>query len=333
MTTQYILEPGSKTLSRRDIEDRPLEPDEVRVRMKAASLNYRDLITLDSRGVEAPLVPLSDGAGEVIETGSKVTSLQAGDRVVGLFFPTWLDGAIDAVKFTRARGGGTEHGMLSQTVTGTASSFLRFPDYLSFEEAATLPCAGLTAWNALFEHGGLRAGEVLVIQGTGGVALYALQLAKAAGARVIILSSSDEKLARARAMGADEGVNYRQMPDWEKAVLDLTNGVGADLILELGGGGTMAKSIAAVRIHGRISLVGVLTGFDSEINPLPILGKSLCVNGIYVGSAAMQKRFHAALAQNKIKPEIDKVFPFDQAPDSYAYQRSARHFGKIVISI
>ncbi len=332
MTTEYILQPGSKDLARRDIADHPLAPDAVKVRMKAASLNYRDLITRDG-GVTAPLVPLSDGAGEVVETGSDVADLQVGDRVVGLFFPTWQDGDIDSVKFSRARGGGTEPGMLSQTVTGAATSFLRFPDYLSFDEAATLPCAGLTAWNALFENGHLSMGETLVIQGTGGVALYALQLAKAAGARVIILSSSDEKLARAKAMGADEGINYRQTPDWEKAVLELTGGNGADLVLELGGGGTMSKSMAAARIHGRISLVGVLTGFAGEINPLPILGKSLRVSGIYVGSAAMQQRFHAALASNLIRPVLDKTFSFDQPADAYAYQRSAKHFGKIVISI
>jgi NADPH:quinone reductase-like Zn-dependent oxidoreductase len=332
---KYILAAGKKgidALQIREMTSRRLEPDEVRMRVQAASLNYRDLINAN-RGVKQELIPLSDGAGEVEAVGSDVTDLTAGDRVVGLFFPRWQSGDIDAAKFSAARGGTPTDGMLAQHVYGPATSFLKFPDYLSYEDAATLPCAGLTAWNALVVQGNLKSGETIVIMGTGGVALFALQLAKTIGARAIVLSSTDEKLEKARRMGADELINYTETPDWERAVLEITAGIGADLILELGGGGTLARSMEAARMNGRISLVGVLTGFDGQVNPLPILRKSLSVRGIYVGSADMQKQFHAALTQNKIFPVIDRVFNFDQAKEAYEYMQSGQHFGKIVIRL
>jgi NADPH:quinone reductase-like Zn-dependent oxidoreductase len=332
---KYILAPGEKgfeALKVREMTSRQLEPGEVRVRVQAVSLNYRDLINA-RLGVKRDLVPLSDGAGEVDAVGSAVTELKAGDRVLGLFFPRWQSGDIDAAKFSAARGGTPTDGMLAQYVHGPANSFLKFPGYLSDEEASTLPCAGLTAWNALVVQGNLKSGETIVIMGTGGVALFALQLAKTIGARAIVLSSTDEKLEKARRMGADELISYTETPDWEGAVLERTAGVGADLILELGGGGTLARSMAAARMNGRISLVGVLTGFDGQVNPLPILRKSLSVKGIYVGSADMQKQFHAALAQNKIAPVIDRVFDFDQAKEAYEYMQSGQHFGKIVIRL
>ncbi len=210
---------------------------------------------------------------------------------------------------------------------------MKFPDYLTYEEASTLPCAGLTAWNVLVVRGQLQAGETIVIQGTGGVALFALQLAKTIGARVILLSSDDEKLEKAGQMGADELINYNKNPNWEELVGEKTFQVGADLVLELGGGGTLAKSMEAAKINGRISLVGVLTGFEGQINPLAILRKSLAVNGIYVGSRDMQEQFHRALEANKIHPVIDRVFTFDQVKEAYAFMQSARHFGKIVIEL
>jgi NADPH:quinone reductase-like Zn-dependent oxidoreductase len=330
---EYILKAGVKGLEALQLQETaPGEPRpfEVRMRVRAVSLNYRDLIIADM-GVSRELIPLSDGAGEVEVIGKEVTGLKKGDRVSGLFFPLWQSGEIDARKFAVARGGEPTDGVFAQFVCGPADSFVKIPEHLSFEEAATVPCAGLTAWNALAVHGRLQAGQTLVIQGTGGVALFALQLAKAMGARAILLSSSDSKLARAEEMGADELINYKSHPDWEQLVLEKTSRRGADLILELGGGGTLARSIEAVKIKGRISLVGVLTGFDDKINPLPIMRKCLCVNGIYVGSRAMQEQFQSALAVNRIHPVIDRVFEMQQAREAYEYLRSGRHFGKIVI--
>jgi NADPH:quinone reductase-like Zn-dependent oxidoreductase len=332
---RYVVNPGEKGIDAlyvQALSSRQLAPREVGVRIQAASLNYRDLITVNM-GVSCELVPLSDGAGVVEEVGEEVVDLKKGDRVVGLFFPLWQSGNIDARKFAAARGGGSTDGMLAQYVYGPEESFLKFPDYLTYEEASTLPCAGLTAWNALVVRGKLKAGETLVIQGTGGVALFALQLAKTIGARVILLSSADAKLDRAGKMGADELINYKKSPNWQDVVREKTSQIGADLVLELGGGGTLARSIEAVKIGGRISLVGVLTGFEGQINPLPIMRKSLTVNGIYVGSRDMQEQFHRVLEVNEIHPVIDRVFHFDQVKEAYGFMQSARHFGKIVIDL
>jgi NADPH:quinone reductase-like Zn-dependent oxidoreductase len=332
---KYILNPGEKGINAlhvRDMSSRQLKSDEVCVRVQAVSLNYRDLINVN-RGVEQELIPLSDGAGEIEAVGSEVTDFKAGDRVVGLFFPLWQSGDIDAAKFSTARGGTPTDGMLARYVYGPADSFLKFPDHLSYEEASTLPCAGLTAWNALVVQGELKSGQTIVIMGTGGVALFALQLSKTIGARAILISSTDEKLQKARRMGADELINYTNTPNWEGAVLEKTSQIGADLILELGGGGTLARSMESAKINGRISLVGVLTGFDGQVNPLPILRKSLSVKGIYVGSGDMQKQFHAALEQNTIHPVIDRTFNFDQVKEAYEYLQSGQHFGKIVVQL
>ena len=332
---KYVLNPAQKGIDALQVQEltmRQLAPREVCVQVQAASLNYRDLITANG-GVNQELIPLSDGAGVVEDVGEEVVHLKKGDRVVGLFFPLWQSGNIDACKFAAARGGVPTDGMLAQYVYGFEDSFVKFPAYLTYAEASTLPCAGLTAWNALVVRGQLLAGETLVIQGTGGVALFALQLAKTIGARVILLSSDDEKLEKAGQMGADELINYRKNPNWEELVQEKTFQVGADLVLELGGGGTLAKSMEAAKINGRISLVGVLTGFDGQINPLAILRKSLVVNGIYVGSRDMQERFHRALEANNIHPVIDRVFSFDQVKEAYAFMQSARHFGKIVIEV
>jgi NADPH:quinone reductase-like Zn-dependent oxidoreductase len=332
---KYVIKPGEKGIDALHIQEltsQGLTPREVCVRMQAASLNYRDLIIVNT-GVNRELIPLSDGAGVVEEVGEEVMHLKKGDRVLGLFFPLWQSGNIDARKFAEARGGAPTDGMLAHYVYGMEDSFVKFPDYLTYEEASTLPCAGLTAWNALVVRGKLKAGETIVIQGTGGVALFALQLAKTIGARVILLSSADEKLDKAGQMGADELINYKKNPNWEELVREKTFQGGADVVLELGGGGTLARSIEAAKIGGRISLVGVLTGFDGQINPINIMRKSLEVNGIYVGSRDMQEQFHQALEANKIHPVIDRVFKFDQAKEAYAFMQSAGHFGNIVIEL
>jgi len=332
---KYVIKPGEKgidALHLQEMSPRPLKAHEVSVRVHAASLNYRDLINV-SRGVAQELIPLSDGAGVVEEVGKEVTRLKKGDRVLGLFFPLWQGGEIDAVKFSSARGGVPIDGMLAELVYGHEDSFVEFPPHLSFEEASTLPCAGLTAWNALIVHGKLKPGETVLILGTGGVGIFGLQLAKKLGARAIMLSSKEEKLQRAKEMGADVLINYEKNPNWENPVLENTSKIGVDLVLELGGIGTLARSMAAAKVNGRISMVGVLTGSDGQVNPLPIIRKSLSVKGIYVGSGDMQKEFHKALEANNIHPVIDRIFEFDQAKEAYAYMKTGQHFGKIVIRV
>lgn len=330
-----VIRPGKTGTDAIDIQAMTLRepgPREIRVRVHATSINYKDILAV-KRGVDREIVPLSDGAGVVEEIGVSVQRFKPGDRVIGLFFPLWQSGEIDTNKFSAMRGTVPTDGMLAQSVTGHEDGFLKFPEHLSYEEAATLPCAGVTAWNALVVQGKLCAGETLVILGTGGVALFALQIAKALGARVIILSSSDEKLKRAREMGADEIINYRSYPNWEEQVLEKTSQRGADLIIELGGVGTLARSMASAKIKGRISMVGVLTGSEGLVDPMPILRKTLTVSGIFVGSGEMQARFHNMLEVNGIFPVIDRVFSFDKVGEAYEYMQSGKHFGKVVIRL
>jgi NADPH:quinone reductase-like Zn-dependent oxidoreductase len=332
---KYIIQPGKKGISALDFQEmatQELGPSDVCVRVHAASVNYRDLVAV-KRGVSQELIPLSDGAGVVEDVGAAVKRLKKGDRVVGLFFPLWQGGNIDAYKSSIARGGVPTDGMLAHCVYGHEDGFIKFPDYLSYEEASTLPCAGLTAWNALIVQGKLKSGDTIVILGTGGVALFALKLAKNIGARVILLSSKDEKIEKAQQLGADELINYKENPDWEELVLEKTSRIGADLVLELGGAGTLARSMASAKINGRISLVGILTGIEGQINPMPILRKSIALNGIYVGSREMQENLHTALEINRIHPVVDRVFEFDRARDAYEYMLSGQHFGKIVIRL
>ena len=318
--------------------DRP-EPQaargEIVVRVKAASLNYRDLLVMQGAYGRAtlPLTPLSDGAGEVVAIGEGVTRWQPGDRVAGTFFPNWLSGPINADVMQAARGGGSTHGMLSEYVTLSEHGAVRVPEHLSWEEAATLPCAALTAWNALVEQGRVQAGETAVLLGTGGVSLFGLQIAKLHGARTIITSSSDDKLARATTLGADATINYRTTPDWEKKVLELTGGRGADHVLEVGGAGTFAKSLRATRVGGHVALIGVLAGVASELRVTDILMKSLRVTGIYVGSRAMFESLNRAVTQHHLKPVIDRVFPFAEASAAYEHLQSGKHFGKVVIAL
>ncbi|MBL8672779.1 MAG: NAD(P)-dependent alcohol dehydrogenase [Alphaproteobacteria bacterium] len=308
-------------------------PGEVLLRVRAASLNFRDLNLVEGRrGPARPdgFVPCSDGAGEVVAVGAGVRRLKPGDRAVACFFQGWADGDIRAETMQTALGGALD-GILAERVALAADALLPLPPGLSFEEGATLPCAAVTAWHALVEKGGLAPGQTIVLLGTGGVSIFALQFAKAAGARVILTSSSEEKLAAARRLGADATINYKATPDWDQQVLALTGGVGADHVVEVGGAGTLPRSLQAVRFGGRVSLIGVLTGAQPLADPYPILRKSIVVQGIYVGSRAMQERMHRAIVQAGIKPVIDRVFPFEEAPAAYRYMKAAGHFGKIVI--
>lgn len=328
---KYVIEPGKNAVKAIEGPEPSLGPNEVKVRVKAASSNYRDILMLQFADQE--IIPFSDGAGEVIAVGANVTQLKSGDRVSGLFFPTWIDGRIDADVSGIARGGGNVDGMLAEVVVGDEKSFITIPDHLSFEEAAALPCAGLTAWHAMFEHGRpAQAGQTILIQGTGGVSVFALQLAVAHGLDAIVLSSSDEKLERAKSMGAAHTINYRTIPGWDGEVLKLTGDKGVDMVLEVGGAGTLEKSMNAVKVNGVISLIGVLSGLDGTVNPLPIVQKSIQVFGIYVGSKEMQSHFHDALSRHTIKPVIDRVFEFDDAAEAYEYQKAGKHFGNIVVN-
>ncbi|GHC61614.1 zinc-dependent alcohol dehydrogenase family protein [Roseibacillus persicicus] len=329
---KYLIQPGADSLRLSEGSSQGLRASEVRVRIKAASLNYRDI--LNRKYSTEEIVPFSDGAGEVIEVGRNVTHLAVGDRVLGLFFPSWMAGEIDREIQNNARGGGDVDGMLAEEVVGIETSFVRIPEHLSYEEASTLPCAGLTAWHALFEHAQpAEEGQTILIQGTGGVSIFALQLAVAHGIKTIVTSSSDEKLERVREMGATHTINYRTTPNWEEEVFVLTNRKGVDLVIEVGGAGTLEKSMKAVKFNGVISLIGVLSGLKGTVNPFMIVGKSLRVFGIYVGSRAMQQNFHRALKKYQIHPIVDRVFEFEEANDSYEYQQSGQHFGNVVVKV
>ncbi len=304
------------------------------VRVKACSLNYRDLVVLKGlygRAVQTPLTPLSDGAGEVISVGPGVTRVKPGDRVCGIFMQRWLEGGPDDEKAASAMGGAID-GMLAEQVCLDANGLVPIPEHLSYEEAATLPCAAVTAWNALFVSGRLQPGENVLVQGTGGVSLFALQFAKMTGARVIATSSSDAKLERLQAMGADAVINYKTTPEWDKPARAFTGGLGVDHVVEVGGAGTLPLSIKAVRRGGHIALIGMLTGVG-EMDPRPILLKSIRVQGIYVGSREMFLQMNRAISAGSLKPVVDRVFGFGETAEAMRYQESGAHFGKIVICV
>jgi NADPH:quinone reductase-like Zn-dependent oxidoreductase len=318
-------------------EPRP-GPGQVLVDMKAWSLNYRDLAMPrggypgNDKAMRAPpLVPLSDGAGEVVSVGAGVRGFSPGDRVVGSFFQLWADGELGAEGRASALGGAID-GVLSERVVFPEGGLVVAPPSLSFEQAATLPCAGVTAWHALTIEP-TRPGSNVLLLGTGGVSLFALQLAKAMGARVIITSSSAQKLERARSLGADEVIDYSASPDWDRRVLDLTGGVGVDHVLEVGGPGTLERSIRATRLGGTISLIGVLAA-SPERNPsiMDVMFKGQTLRGIYVGSRRMLEALCRAVEVNRIVPVVDRVFGFAEVQEAYRHLKSGKHFGKLVIT-
>jgi NADPH:quinone reductase-like Zn-dependent oxidoreductase len=325
---------GLENLREVEMPDPVPGPGQAVVRIHACSLNFRDLLVAKGaygRAIRTPLTPLSDGAGVVTQVGEGVTRVKPGDRVCGIFMQRWLEGDPDDAKAASALGGALD-GMLAELVCLDAAGLVCFPDHLSFEEAATLPCAAVTAWNALFHSGPLKAGETVLVQGTGGVSLFALQFARMAGARVIATSSSDAKLERLRALGADEVINYKSTPEWDKPVRAFTNGLGVDHIVEVGGAGTLPLSLRAVRRGGHIALIGVLSG-AGEIDPRPLLVKSIRLHGIYVGSRQMFEEMNRAIALARLKPVIDRVFPFAQVTEAMRYQESGAHFGKIALGL
>ncbi len=306
---------------------------QVVIKVHAASLNYRDLMMVKgfyNPKMALPRIPCSDGAGEIIEVGEGVSDFKIGDRVAGIFMQRWIDGPPSAAKQKAALGGDVD-GMLAEYVVLDAAGVVHLPEHLSYEEGATLPCAGVTAWNAVVTAAQTKPGDTVVIQGTGGVSIFALQFAKMLGARVLGTSSSDEKLDRARKLGLDSGVNYRANPNWADWALAETEGEGADLIVEVGGAGTFAQSLKAVRVGGAIAQVGVLSQSTEPLQIAPILRKQVQVQGIFVGSRVDFLAMNRAIAQNVLKPVVDSVFPFAEARAAFQRLESASHFGKIVI--
>jgi NADPH:quinone reductase-like Zn-dependent oxidoreductase len=304
----------------------------VLVRVRANALNYRDLMVADGRYGKAnlPLIPLSDGAGEIVSVGEGVTRWKTGDRVAGIFFQGWTTGAFRR-DIPGTALGGAQSGMLAEFVVLSEEGVVAIPPHLSFEEAATLPCSAVTAWHALVTRGKISAAETVLLLGTGGVSIFALQFAKMHGARVIITSSSDEKLARAKKLGADETINYRTTPNWEEAVFELTQKTGAHHVVEVGGTGTFPKSLRSLAISGQVHVVGGVSGFTSDVPLREILGKLATVNGIFVGSREMFEAMNRAITLHKTKPVVDRVFPFADAAAAYRHLQSGSHFGKVVI--
>jgi NADPH:quinone reductase-like Zn-dependent oxidoreductase len=310
-------------------------PGQVRVRLAAGSLNFRDLMVIRGvygPGAGSPLVPGSDGVGKVVEVGPGVSRLAVGDRVATSFFPEWVDGQMTPASVAGALGGGGAGTFAEELVLGE-HSFVKSPAHLSDEEAATLTCVGTTAWHALFETGTVQPGSTVVLLGTGGVSIFALQLAKAAGCRVFITSSSDDKLARARALGADETINYTRVPEWSGEVRRLTGGLGADLVLEVGGEKTLPQSLASVRQQGTIITVGAVSGSGGGVPPRALIPGAIRLQGVFVGPRRMHEKVARFVETAKIRPVVDRAFDFGKLPDAYRYLESGGHFGKVAVRL
>ncbi len=335
MKTYEINEFGIENLTLAEREKPEPKAREVLVKFHAASLNYRDLMMVKgfyNPKLKTPRVPLSDGAGEVVAVGESVTKWKVGMRVMPIFMQGWLDGAIDFSKARTALGGDLD-GCLREFGAFDENGLVGIPEHLSYEEASTLPCAAVTAYNALFCSGSLKSHETVLLQGTGGVSIFALQFASLYGERSIITSSSDEKLERAKNLGADDLINYKTTEDWDTAVLELTEKRGVDHVVEVGGAGTMQKSVNAVKMGGHIAVIGVLAG-KGEFNPTAVLMKVVKMQGIFVGSRQMFEDMNRMLLlHNHLKPVIDKTFEFGEARDAFKYMESGSHFGKIVVKI
>ncbi|HEY0429777.1 MAG TPA: NAD(P)-dependent alcohol dehydrogenase [Pyrinomonadaceae bacterium] len=336
MKAYEIQQFGIENLAPVERDEPKPQSAEVLVKFQAASLNYRDLMMVKGAynpKLKTPLVPLSDGAGEVVAVGEQVTKWKVGDRVCPIFMQGWIDGEIEFKKARTALGGDLD-GCLREFGAFDENSLVRIPDHLSYEEAATLPCAAVTAYHALFVSGALKSEDTVLLQGTGGVSNFALLFSSVYAERTIITSSSDEKLERAKELGASDLINYRQREDWDKAVLELTDRRGVDHVVEVGGAGTIQKSMNAVKMGGHIAVIGALSGGQGEISPVSILMKSARLHGIFVGSRQMFEQMNQLLCfHNHLKPQIDKVFGFDEIKDALRHMESGSHFGKIVVKI
>jgi NADPH:quinone reductase-like Zn-dependent oxidoreductase len=334
MRAYQVQSPGIDGLALVELPQPKPGRRQVLVKVAACSLNYRDLAVVSGTyrmPMKPNVVPLSDGAGEIVEIGAEITRFKVGDKVAGNFSQRWEGGAPPADSGAYAMGGGID-GMLAEYVLLEESGTVKLPAHFSLAEGATLPCAGLTAWHAVVEHGNTKAGQTVLVQGTGGVSIFALQFARMFGAEVVATSSSDEKLAKAKKLGAAHGINYKSTPEWDKAAVEITRG-GVDQVVEVGGAGTFTRSLGAIKSGGKISLIGVLTGPAGETSPMLILGKRANIQGISVGSTQMFEAMNRAISVNGMKPAIDKVFPFADAKAAFNYLKSAAHFGKVVIAL
>ena len=308
-------------------------PGQIRVKLAASSLNYHDFAVVSGMiPAAAGRIPMSDGAGTVEAVGAGVTQFKVGDQVVSTFFPEWIDGAPPATAFRGVPGDGID-GYAVEAVVASELAFTRVPHGYNPGEAATLTCAGLTAWRALFVDNAVQPGSTVLIQGSGGVSVFALQFAKAAGAHVIATSSSDEKLERLRVLGADQLINYKEVPAWGAKVLELTGGTGVDCVVEIGGAGTLDQSMMATRVGGHVALIGVLAGFAGPVQTALLMAKNLRVQGLTVGSRAQQLAMIKGIEANGIKPVISDHFPLDNLADAFRHQAANKHFGKIVVDI
>ena len=318
-------------------EERPVpvpKDDEVLVGMSAASLNYRDLLVVNGVGhwrPTVPRVPVSDGAGRVVAVGRGVSRWKVGDRVTGIFMPRWLDGELTAEKDSTPLGGAAADGVLAEYVAFLEQALVRTPDGLSDAEAATLPVAALTAWHAVARRSRVRSGETVLIQGTGGVSLFATQFVRALGGRPLVTSSSDEKLERARGLGAWATINYRKFPDWDEQALELTGGVGVDHVIEVAGGGNLNRSLNAVRLSGTISFIGLLAGMSASVETFRFVAKNVRLHGIETGSREMFEEMNRSIESSGLRPVVDSTFDFDEVRPALTRLESGKHFGKIVI--
>jgi NADPH:quinone reductase-like Zn-dependent oxidoreductase len=307
-------------------------PRQVKVRVRATSINFRDLLVLKGFypvTTTDPLVPGSDAAGDVIATGTAVRRFRPGDKVATSFFPNWIEGRVAPQKIAAAQRAGT----FAEEIVLDEDALVRAPSHLDYTQATTLTCAGTTAWNALFVQGALRPGSTVLLLGTGGVSIWALQLAKAAGARVIITSSSDEKLAQAKALGADAGINYRTHPAWSGEVRRLTEGAGAEIVLEVGGEKTIEQSIASVQMGGTVVIIGAVSGMGGAIVPRSLIGASIRVQGVYVGSRQMHEDLARFVEAAHITPAVGRVFGFGEAPEAFRHFEAGKHFGKVALKV
>ncbi|GMW00887.1 MAG: NADPH:quinone oxidoreductase [Candidatus Hydrogenedentota bacterium] len=311
-------------------------PGQVLVKVHAASLNYRDLLMVNgfyNPRQPLPLIPCSDGAGEIVAVGAGVCRWKTGDRVAGCFAQGWVAGRPTRTKLAATTLGGPLDGMLAEYAVLEEDGVVAIPGHLRFEEAATLPCAGVTAWSALFRHASVQPGETVLLLGTGGVSIFALQFAKLAGANVIITSSSDEKLERAKALGADHGINYKHEEAWGKAAAKIAGREGVDYVIETGGVGTMTQSMRCIRMGGSILLIGVLGGYEAPLNLTPVLMQDVRVQGVIVGPRETFETMNAAIASTKLQPVIDKTFPMSEIRAAFEHMAEGKHFGKIVVRV
>jgi 2-desacetyl-2-hydroxyethyl bacteriochlorophyllide A dehydrogenase len=334
MKAYEIQQFGIDELALVEREKPTLQENEVLVKFHAASLNYRDLMMvkgLYNPKLKMPLVPFSDGAGEVVEIGENVTKFKIGDRVCPIFMQGWIDAEINFQKARTALGGDID-GCLREFGAFNENGLVQIPQHLSYEEAATLPCAAVTAWHALAVSGKVKKDDWVLLQGTGGVSLFALQFAKIFGAKTIITSSSDQKLERAKSLGADFTINYKNEPEWDKKVLEITERRGVDHVVEVGGAGTMQKSLNSVKMGGHIAFIGVVAG-KGDFNLLQIFMKSIKLQGIFVGSRVMFEAMNECISANKLKPVVHKVFEFSEVKDALKIMENASHFGKIVVEV